>query len=68
MKWHDATKVLPASDTAVLVRDGDDKSRYVLCHLFEDSSDVCFLPYEAGCDCVVIKEGVLWTKIKPPKE
>ena len=42
MKWHDATKVLPASDTAVLVRDGDNKSRYVLCHLFEDGSDVCF--------------------------
>nr|DAF77680.1 MAG TPA: hypothetical protein [Caudoviricetes sp.] len=40
----------------------------LLCHLFEDGSDVCFLPYEAGCDCVVIKEGVLWTKIKPPKE
>lgn len=68
MKWHDATKVLPASDTAVLVRDGDDKCRYVLCHLFGNGSYICFLPYKSGCDCIEIKDGVVWARIKLPRE
>lgn len=67
MLWYDATKMLPPPDTAVLVRDGDDKFRYVLCSLFGDGFDIYFMPYESGCDCVDIRDGVLWALIKLPE-
>lgn len=66
MKWHDATKVLPAASEIVLVKDGDIEFRYVLCQLFGDGFDICFLPYEEGQDCIEIKEGVLWARIELP--
>lgn len=68
MKWHNAMKVLPAMGETVLVRDGDNKFNYVLCQLFGDSFELCFMPYVEGYDCIVIKDGVLWTRIKLPKE
>ncbi len=58
MKWHDATKVLPASDTAVLVRDGDDKCRYVLCHLFGNGSYICFYPINQ--DVTALRSKMAW--------
>lgn len=68
MKWHDATKMLPPMGATVLVRDGDNEFKYMLCRLFGNEYELCFMPYVKGYDCIEIKDGVVWTRIKLPKE